>query len=589
MLWNRNELMAMNNNYDNVSIRVKRRNDGSLVVIVDYYKNGKIVDQKRTTNKKFIEKIVNTATSTIKTGNITHGDLVANYQKNGSIILEDYNSLEEYGIFDKLISKVAKRVEKEDKAKLKEEQKQEKAAAIALAKEKKEKSKIDKKEAKKVIDSNKELLSSVKNLKVSKQTKFFKKVALKTAKFVPIATLSLIVMTQVMSIVKNLPNFPLFNRGKEVTLDNSMQSNSHQVEADQLFSDINNNTVKIEQLLKSSSTQNQELPVQTNDFVTQDIILDNTNTDTETSDVSLNDDTQESLELSTNSNFDAALDTSEEQVDINNQKLEENLIDNNSNTNIEKTETSEQAVISNDQVEEILNTTPILEPTPDNSSISSELSAMETSTIPTLEESEIEETAPSTELGTELKDSSTEDNKPVVEMAIPDATPLDESSITSSDALTPEENTSNVTVEPEQVDEKSIAIDDTEVVSDALQKYNLTPEQFDTFCAVVRQEAGSNPEEIKNVVTTIINRMNSGEWGGASPWDVITAPGQFQAYGAGHYKKYLNHNYDEDVPYIAAAMLTGSMDTTHDWERFNSNGSTSYGGTILTPGGNRYK
>ena len=112
-------------------------------------------------------------------------------------------------MFSRLVSKVTKRVEKEDKAK-------QKAIDVALTKEKKEQAKKEKKELAKAKDSNKELLSSVKNLKVSKQAKFFKKVALKTAKFVPIATLSLVVMTQVMSIVRNLPDFPLFNRGKEI-------------------------------------------------------------------------------------------------------------------------------------------------------------------------------------------------------------------------------------------------------------------------------------------------------------------------------------------------------------------------------------
>ena len=55
------------------------------------------------------------------------------------------------------------------------------------------------------------------------------------------------------------------------------------------------------------------------------------------------------------------------------------------------------------------------------------------------------------------------------------------------------------------------------------------------------------------------------------------------------YKKYENHKYDESTEYIVASVLNGDIEPTHNWERFNSNQSTSYGGTILTPGGNRYK
>ena len=126
-------------------------------------------------------------------------------------------------------------------------------------------------------------------------------------------------------------------------------------------------------------------------------------------------------------------------------------------------------------------------------------------------------------------------------------------------------------------------------INETLNKHNLTSEQLDTICAVVQQEAGHNPEEVKNVITTIVNRMESGKWGGTTPWEVVVADKQFQAYGAGHYKKYANHQYDESTEYIVASTLNGNMDTTHNWESFRSNGSTKYGGTILTPGGNRYK
>ena len=561
----------MNNNYDNVSIRVKKRSDDSLVVIVDYYKNGKIVDQKRTTNKKFIEKIINTATSTIKSGSISNGNLEANYQKTGSIILEDYNSLKEYGMFSKLVSKVTKRVEKEDKAK-------QKAIDVALTREKKEQAKKEKKELAKTKDSNKELLSSVKNLKVSKQAKFFKKVALKTAKFVPISTLSLVVMTQVMSIVRNLPDFPLFNRGKEINADNSMSSDSQQVVADQIYADIDNNTVKIDQLLKSASVQNNDtgsyatpssnpMVVDTDIPVNEikNVVPETTVVQDET--ITLDDNSKNNFEdvkeeePSIQPNAMASTLENSENIDTPDEILE--------NKNIEVVETTDNSIsatpsekkeieqvdtvspaVTNDAVEELLDDIPVSSPTNDvDSSMTEDLAVMDDVTTPEVVENK------ASEVSTQMVEDNTDS---VVDSASVDNTTQNE-------------------------------IDDTEVISEALQEYNLTSAQFDTLCAVVRQEAGSNPEEVKNVVTTIINRMNSGEWGGTTPWDVITASGQFQAYGAGHYKKYLNHNYDENIPYIVASMLVGNMETTHDWERFNSNSSTSYGGTVLTPGGNRYK
>ena len=127
------------------------------------------------------------------------------------------------------------------------------------------------------------------------------------------------------------------------------------------------------------------------------------------------------------------------------------------------------------------------------------------------------------------------------------------------------------------------------VIKRAIDKYGLTQEQFDIICAVVQQEAGHNQEEVKNVMTTIINRMESGDWGGTNPWEVVTAKGQYAAYGEGHYKKYEDEKYDGETSYYVASMLNGDIKPTHNWKSFNSNENVEYGGTILTEDGNRYK
>ena len=62
---------------------------------------------------------------------------------------------------------------------------------------------------------------------------------------------------------------------------------------------------------------------------------------------------------------------------------------------------------------------------------------------------------------------------------------------------------------------------------------------FDLICAVVQQEGGASYEGALAVITCIMNRVDSGRWGGNDPVSVITAPGQFSAYLDGAYTRYL--------------------------------------------------
>ena len=178
----------MNEKYDNFKVRLRSREDGTFIVFVDYYKNGVLIDQKRTTNIKFIQRIIDTATSTIKDAELSENNLEANYQKQGTIIIENYEKIKKSNILSSFASKVDK--------KLKKVKKQDK----------------------------KEILAGVKNLKVTKNKSIFKKIALKTSKFIPITTLAIVAMTQLAPIINNLQDFNLYS-SKQVIANDYVASN----------------------------------------------------------------------------------------------------------------------------------------------------------------------------------------------------------------------------------------------------------------------------------------------------------------------------------------------------------------------------
>ncbi len=121
-----------------------------------------------------------------------------------------------------------------------------------------------------------------------------------------------------------------------------------------------------------------------------------------------------------------------------------------------------------------------------------------------------------------------------------------------------------------------------------IDQYHLTEKEVDTIKATVQHEAGFNPEEVYAVASTVINRSESGGWyADGNPYKVITAPGQFQSYYAGYYKKYENGNYAEYTDEIVDAMLTGELQPLHNFESFRSGSSPK--GVQFTPNGNKYR
>ena len=66
----------------------------------------------------------------------------------------------------------------------------------------------------------------------------------------------------------------------------------------------------------------------------------------------------------------------------------------------------------------------------------------------------------------------------------------------------------------------------------------LTEEQYITLLEVVQQESGGHDyDAVLAVMSVITNRVDS-DWHPNTVWSVITAKGQFEAYGAGHYKRH---------------------------------------------------
>ncbi|WP_329887133.1 G5 domain-containing protein [Pseudoramibacter sp. HA2172] len=66
----------------------------------------------------------------------------------------------------------------------------------------------------------------------------------------------------------------------------------------------------------------------------------------------------------------------------------------------------------------------------------------------------------------------------------------------------------------------------------------LNTADYNLICAVVAAEDNTSYTGALAVASCIMNRADSGRWGGTTPVAVITAKGQFSAYIYGNYKKY---------------------------------------------------
>ena len=105
----------------------------------------------------------------------------------------------------------------------------------------------------------------------------------------------------------------------------------------------------------------------------------------------------------------------------------------------------------------------------------------------------------------------------------------------------------------------------TKSVANASVGHGLSDWQYETLLAVVQQEGGYDYNSARWVMSTIMNRR--GTWFGNDIWDVVTKSGQFEAYGAGHYRKHLGEVSDV-VKQGVHDVINGS--SVHNYDSFNA-------------------
>lgn len=113
---------------------------------------------------------------------------------------------------------------------------------------------------------------------------------------------------------------------------------------------------------------------------------------------------------------------------------------------------------------------------------------------------------------------------------------------------------------------------------------NLSASDFDLLCAVVAQEDNSSYEGALAVVSCIMNRVDSGKWGGSTAIAVVKAKGQFSAYSSGAYKKYLNGKAPSYVQAAVKDCVYGGV-RNHKYLSFQASKKTN----SVKIGGNYYQ
>ncbi len=101
---------------------------------------------------------------------------------------------------------------------------------------------------------------------------------------------------------------------------------------------------------------------------------------------------------------------------------------------------------------------------------------------------------------------------------------------------------------------------------------------FNLICAIVQHEGGDSYDSALAVMSCVMNRCDSGRWGGSDPVSVLTAPGQFSSYSGGYYKQFLN-NPSPVVQQAVLDCLNGKRN--HPYQSFRSyptSGSVNIGG-----------
>ena len=514
----------MNEKYDNFKVRLRSREDGTFIVFVDYYKNGVLIDQKRTTNIKFIQRIIDTATSTIKDAELSENNLEANYQKQGTIIIENYEKIKKSNILSSFASKVDK--------KLKKVKKQDK----------------------------KEILAGVKNLKVTKNKSIFKKIALKTSKFIPITTLAIVAMTQLAPIINNLQDFNLYS-SKQVIANDYVASN------------LSDNRVYAK-MLRSDN---------------QDILV-------------------------------PVIESENQNINENNNELSESV---STSVPVEETVVP-QAVETTTSVEEVVTPEVVETPAPVQEIVTPEVIETPAPVEEIVTPDVVETPAPVEEIVTPdvvetpapveeiVTPEVVETPAPVEEIVTPEVieTPAPVEEIVTPEVVetpTPvEESMPSEAIVP--VNDSLLIDDNVETVSDNnsnLSSYGLenssgifksnsyadklTPEEKAKFAAIIAGEDSYSYEGSLAAASTVLNRCdtaNFASYGGDDPYKQLTAPSQFVAKNSALAQTYLNH--PEQIPDFVMAAVDDALNGYRNHNYLSFRASSGNDRTQIGSNGNWY-
>lgn len=97
---------------------------------------------------------------------------------------------------------------------------------------------------------------------------------------------------------------------------------------------------------------------------------------------------------------------------------------------------------------------------------------------------------------------------------------------------------------------------------------SVSDSNFDLICAIVAHEGGTSYEGSLAVISCVMNRADSGAWGGSDALSVLTAPGQFSSYLDGYYTQYLGAAIPEVRQAVRDCMYGGVR--SHPYTSFRS-------------------
>jgi len=153
-----------------------------------------------------------------------------------------------------------------------------------------------------------------------------------------------------------------------------------------------------------------------------------------------------------------------------------------------------------------------------------------------------------------------------------------------------EENKEDIFTEENSVLAKYLSLPEKGfVVTDNNLKYELSPSDYNLLVAVISSESNKTRDDILAVTSVILNRCDGS---GKTPVQVVSAPGQFTGYLAGHYRRYMNDDGSVTantalVQEVVSDALNGIRN--NNFYSFRSWNSYSYSENYISERGNRFK